>query len=127
MASEQGPRVHDLKIWPRFFAAVTSGKKPFELRRNDRDYRVGDVLHLHEFNVRLSKYTGAQAVAQVSYIVRVADWFPGTDPEAVVLGLGPVIVLAPHERSPAPALTEPVEDKASGSARFVDDSNEGQR
>ena len=41
---------HDLKILPEHFNAVADGRKPFEVRRNDWDYQVGDILHLREDN-----------------------------------------------------------------------------
>lgn len=37
---------HYLKLNDKFFDAVVSGKKPFEIRRNDRGYQVGDMLVL---------------------------------------------------------------------------------
>lgn len=40
---------HELKTWPEFFRAVQSGAKPFEVRKDDRPYAVGDVLQLLEF------------------------------------------------------------------------------
>lgn len=40
---------HDLKCWPDMFAAIRASTKTFELRKNDRDYQVGDVLNLQEF------------------------------------------------------------------------------
>ena len=41
-------KTHELKCHPHFFAAIAAGKKTFEIRRNDRDYRVGDVLDLRD-------------------------------------------------------------------------------
>ena len=40
---------HELKIWPEFFSQVRGGRMKFQLRRNDRDYLVGDELVLKEF------------------------------------------------------------------------------
>lgn len=44
----EGPRIHDLKTDHIYFADVLRNIKPFELRYNDRDFRVGDILRLHE-------------------------------------------------------------------------------
>jgi len=41
---------HDIKILSEYFNAVADGSKPFEVRRNDRDYQVGDTLLLREGN-----------------------------------------------------------------------------
>jgi Domain of unknown function (DUF3850) len=40
---------HDLKTWPVYFNAILSGEKTFEVRKNDRGFHVGDILHLKEF------------------------------------------------------------------------------
>lgn len=42
-------KIHELKIWPEFFDAVDSGKKKFDVRKNDRGFKEGDVLVLREF------------------------------------------------------------------------------
>ena len=41
---------HFLKLNDRFFDAVANGIKTFEIRKNDRDYKVGDTLVLKEVN-----------------------------------------------------------------------------
>jgi hypothetical protein len=40
---------HELKIWPEYFAQVRNGRMKFQLRRNDRDFKVGDQLLLKEW------------------------------------------------------------------------------
>lgn len=40
------PKTHELKCWPEFFRAVKSGEKTAEVRYNDRDYQVGDLILL---------------------------------------------------------------------------------
>lgn len=62
------PRIHDLKTWPEFFNELLTGTKTFEVRRNDRDFRVGDTLVLMEWSQTYG-YTGRQTVRQVSSIL----------------------------------------------------------
>lgn len=40
--------IHQLKCDSKFFEDVASGKKTFEVRKNDRDFFVGDFLALNE-------------------------------------------------------------------------------
>jgi hypothetical protein len=63
------PSVHDLKCWPQFFEAVASGEKRFELRENDRNYRVGDTLLLHEWSPNGDGYSGRTVRARVTYVL----------------------------------------------------------
>jgi uncharacterized protein YqfB (UPF0267 family) len=45
--------IHKLDIWPCFYDEIISGKKRFELRQQrDRNFRVGDVLHLKNIETR---------------------------------------------------------------------------
>lgn len=39
---------HNLEISPEYFNAVVSGEKTFEIRKNGRDFKAGDKLHLTE-------------------------------------------------------------------------------
>ena len=57
---------HELKIQPKYFQAVWDDIKRFEIRKNDRDYKVGDVLVLKEWDGE--KYTGSAIVVNVTYI-----------------------------------------------------------
>jgi hypothetical protein len=61
-------KVHDLKTWPEYFQAVRRGDKTFEIRKNDREYEVGDILRLREWEPRKEDYTGEMIYAYVSYI-----------------------------------------------------------
>lgn len=38
-------KVHELKIKAKYYSKICSGAKTFELRKNDRDYKVGDTIH----------------------------------------------------------------------------------
>lgn len=62
------PQAHDLKTWPEFFALVASGRKTFELRKNDRNFRVYDVLRLREWDPSTSEYTGRTCLVRITYI-----------------------------------------------------------
>ncbi|EDP7604065.1 DUF3850 domain-containing protein [Listeria seeligeri] len=58
--------VHKLKILPEFFVKKICLKKSFEIRKNDRDYKVGDTLVLQEF--KNGTYTGREYWEDVVYI-----------------------------------------------------------
>ena len=59
---------HQLKILPSYFQLVWDGKKPFELRKDDRGYGIGDVLILNEWSN--GKYTGRAIRAKVTCVLR---------------------------------------------------------
>lgn len=59
--------VHYLKCLTEFFDKIESGEKTFEARFNDRDYRVGDVLYLQDWNGW--ERTGRELTKTVTYIL----------------------------------------------------------
>lgn len=74
---------HELKIYPKYFEDVISGKKKFEIRKNDRKFAIGDVLILKEWdNI---KYSGRLVRAEVIYLL--SDNSIGIQPGYVVMGI----------------------------------------
>jgi hypothetical protein len=43
-------KLHALKCWPEFFAAILGGQKRHEVRHDDRGFKVGDRLLLREWD-----------------------------------------------------------------------------
>lgn len=62
-------KTHTLKCWPEPFEAMKDGRKPFEIRRNDRDYKVGDILLLQEWRPADEKFTGRELIREVVFIL----------------------------------------------------------
>ena len=71
---------HALKSWPENFRAVLSGRKRFEIRKDDRPnpFQPGDVVLLREFDpegaagVDGGGYTGRRAMFFIGYVERSA-------------------------------------------------------
>lgn len=77
---------HRLKTWPAYFEAVRSGRKTFEVRRNDCGFAVGDLVHLDECSIDGGE-TGRSVTHAVTYIGRPNNLIPLAD-GYVILGLG---------------------------------------
>lgn len=60
---------HDLKTQEIYYQAILEGKKTFEIRKADRDYRVGDVLKLSEYNNKEKIYTGRYLKCIVNFMM----------------------------------------------------------
>lgn len=77
---------HDLKIAPESFREVKAGRKTFEIRLNDRDFRADDVLHLKEWDGQ--RFTGETVYKLVPY---VSDF--EQKPGVVVMSLAQLLVI----------------------------------
>lgn len=84
MEPRDAARVHELKTLSPFFQAVRDGDKTFEVRKNDRGFRVGDTLELHEWDER-NGYTGRAVQRRVTYVLP-GDQF-GIEAGYVVMGI----------------------------------------
>lgn len=63
-------KIHELKTWTKYYDAVDTGLKTFELRKDDRGFNVGDLLWLKEWSPDLNIYTGRSRFARVDLILR---------------------------------------------------------
>lgn len=59
--------IHELKIWPFFFERILSGEKTFEIRQNDRNFMIGDLLALNEYDPKNETYTGRSCLVYVDF------------------------------------------------------------
>jgi hypothetical protein len=76
-------REHKLKTATAFYQALQDGRKTFEIRFNDRDYRVGDYLHLCQWDGE--RFTGRNVWRRVSYVLTWGE-FPGLASGYVCMG-----------------------------------------
>lgn len=61
-------KCHSLKIEHGYFEAVLNGKKTYEIRRNDRGFKLGELLRLRELDAECNGYTGRFALAEITHI-----------------------------------------------------------
>ena len=61
--------IHALKIESNYFVNMVYGNKNFEVRKNDRDFRVDDYLALNEMSATKEEYTGRSILVKVTSIV----------------------------------------------------------
>jgi hypothetical protein len=64
--------IHELKIWPEFFEAIISGKKHYEIRKNDRNFKAGDSLKLREWDP-IAGYSGRVVYRSVTHMSLLRD------------------------------------------------------
>ena len=85
-------KLHELKILNKYFDDVLIGKKTFELRKNDRDYQVGDLIHfipafendIH--NLDILRIINNDNVYRITYVLKDVEYY-GLDKEFCILGI----------------------------------------
>ena len=71
---KRDPVFHDLKIDWIYFPYIISETKSYEIRKNDRDYRVGDILILREWRPDIKEYTGRLCTREVVWILNRGEF-----------------------------------------------------
>lgn len=72
---------HQIKLVAEFFDDAAAGRKSFELRKNDRNYKEGDVLEMEE--VKDGKKTGRKCSKRIVYMM---ENFEGLEDGYCILG-----------------------------------------
>lgn len=85
LPSQQEKKVHDVKLGTTFFDDVKTGRKTFELRKNDRGYKKGDIIVMHEYKDGTT--TGRTIEKKIVYML---EDFTGLEDGYCILGLGEV-------------------------------------
>jgi ASC-1-like (ASCH) protein len=61
---------HYLKIVDPYYQQVASGLKTFEVRENDRNFKVGDRVVLLRYNTETKQYFKSQTIIiEITYIL----------------------------------------------------------
>jgi hypothetical protein len=85
-------KLHELKIKKEYFQEVYFGKKTFELRKDDRDYEVGDLIKFKVVNKDehgkegFCEYVDSEALYIITYILRNVPEY-GLDKDFCILGI----------------------------------------
>jgi len=78
-------RIHELKTWKQYYRDVFRGVKNFEVRKDDRDYKVGDTLLLREYDQVREELTGNKLTRKITYKLVGGQW--GIEKGFCVLGI----------------------------------------
>lgn len=77
---------HELKCWPAYFDQVAFGTKTFEVRLNDRGFRVGDELELREWDPHTMEYSGRSVLMTIRFVLEAPEPSTGLKDGYCVLG-----------------------------------------
>ena len=80
--------IHELKSWVGLFEPICKGEKTHELRVLDREYKVGDVCLLYEYEPVTKTFTGRQVYVQITYITSAQHNPCAFSPFALHPGMG---------------------------------------
>jgi hypothetical protein len=85
-------KTHELKIADKFYHAVWSGKKTFEVRKDDRNFQVGDhivfkLCHFSFDQLHLPIWEIARGEWIIIYKLSAADFPDGIKDEYCVLAI----------------------------------------
>jgi len=85
---------HELKIEQKYFIRINEGSKTFEIRKNDRDYQVGDTIQFLPLECEVHKYGEELRMQKITpcfnYIITYVHQGFGMNATYCVLGISPL-------------------------------------
>lgn len=97
MLINKTPKFHDLKIHCKFFTSLKNGTKTSEVRFNDRDFKVDDILVLRDFVPKAyfepeeqAYFTGEYVIRRVTHVLKGGEYGIGNG--YVVLSLSDKLI-----------------------------------
>ncbi len=57
-----------LKTWPSYYKEIKENRKTFEMRLDDRDFKIGDLIVLEEYDLDLG-YSGRSIIKEITHIL----------------------------------------------------------
>lgn len=92
-------KLHELKIKAKYYLDIVGGGKTFEIRKDDRDYKVGDLIKFNVIQTEKDKehdcfeyhiiplcLSSKDKVFQITYILRDVPEY-GLDKDYCILGI----------------------------------------
>lgn len=66
-------KIHELKLEKEYFTLLYANVKMYELRKNDRNFEIGDVLILAEIEPKDLSFTGMKLQRKVTHVLKGKD------------------------------------------------------
>ena len=80
-------KIHDIKCVQPYFEMLWDDKKPVEIRKNDRDYKPGDLLLQREYTTVIKSYAGRYVLCKVDSIMIPANRYEGLAKDHLMMGI----------------------------------------
>ena len=61
------------KCWPEQFQSILDGKKKADVRLDDFECEIGDILLLEEFDPKTKNYTGRTIEKKITYVLKTKN------------------------------------------------------
>lgn len=78
-------KLHKLKILPKYYEKVLSKEKMFEIRKDDRNFKVGDIIILCEHDGK--EFTGRDSLYNIDYKLNGGEY--GLEEGYCILSISP--------------------------------------